>query len=1180
MTIRYLRKPGKLVGFRADQHAILDASAGTGKTYTLEHLVLHLLIEERIAIDQILVVTFTRRATAELQERIRKQLASMLLPDAGVAQISAQEQDRYWTLDDEARAWLQQNLNQFDTAQIFTIHSFCQNILTGHAFANHQLFSGKLVDGDRLFEETYYEILRTVYARDPELSRWLDVWLYFEPEGADKIIKDLRKVVQSQYPLRPAFDEDEFEELFETIHKKYIAKSHLPGKVAEKNRIKTAVLHKFRDAVQAALKAKKKLEGMFTYDDMLELVHDTLYSGDARSDALLAALRARYKYALVDEFQDTDRIQWEVFRRIFVESGGQNILCAIGDPKQAIYGFRGADVDTYFNAIAALKAQGAIEIQLTENFRSSPEMIAAYNEIFSESYFTEPNQYLSPVQTGPLAEGYEHAGVLFRDAGQQSAAIEILQINTDQALKSSQLKLSFAEGIARRIREILDGDQKAIWGRYKVAGGKEKITAKDIYVLTRSRGESALIGKTLRRHHIPYSFYREEGLFQTDEARHIAELLAAICQPAERSLRLRAYLTPFFGIPLELVEKYDNLEPSESAGKTPHQHLLGWHRLGNARSFRELFQDILQTSGIMRRELVVGASERGLTNYQHLFEILVRQTAEMPGTLDDLTGWFKRLVDEDDLPELEDGSLQRLETEKAAVQVMTIHKSKGLQAKVVFVFGGLVRNNLGPHTYVEPGGENDNPRPKAMCLNHNAFDSKGTPEPQKIAEAYGKFKREEAERLMYVALTRAEALMVLPYIPGDLLDCSGDYQPVMNRLHAIVAQINAGTHDPRLFKRTHCDAVQSVSSPKTLEASDLAGWEIPALPELPDPSHFEVLRRHNTLTLASYSSLRQPAGSDRYAEEHDDSEHDDEEESYEVRTQKAIEGIKQKALIESKIKGTKGGNLIHELLEFVDFQSFYSQNSLREPLSFDAWYALPATHELLNKVFAKNGFQPDEDTRLEAAEMVFNALRTPIALPGSASKICLSELETYVHEMRFVFPIPEPGHPPLGQSSAHGELPVSRGYAHGFIDFTFEHEGKTYFADWKSDRLPAGISGEGYNPEALARHVAEKYPTQAVIYTMATLRMLGITKKEEFNEKFGGFFYFFARGMNPQNPELGVHFESVSWQTVEALEQHLRAAGPDAWKPILQGGLAGITLAEELPKRAMAETTPELEEIV
>src|SRR5690606_3617243 len=129
--------------------------------------------------------------------------------------------------------------------------SFCQNILTGHAFANHQLFSGKLVDGDRLFEETYYEILRTVYARDPELSRWLDVWLYFEPEGADKIIKDLRKVVQSQYPLRPAFDEDEFEELFETIHKKYIEKSHLPGKVAEKNRIKTAVLHKFRDAVQA-----------------------------------------------------------------------------------------------------------------------------------------------------------------------------------------------------------------------------------------------------------------------------------------------------------------------------------------------------------------------------------------------------------------------------------------------------------------------------------------------------------------------------------------------------------------------------------------------------------------------------------------------------------------------------------------------------------------------------------------------------------------------------------------------------------------------------------------------------------------------------------------------------------------------------------------------------------------
>src|SRR5690606_11651383 len=177
-----------------------------------------------------------------------------------------------------------------------------------------------------------------------------------------------------------------------------------------------------------------------------------------------------------------------------------------------------------------------------------------------------------------------------------------------------------------------------------------------------------------------------------------------------------AYLTPFFGIPLELVAEYDELKPVSSHEKTPHQHLQRWNQMANARQFRELFQALLDDSGILRRELVVSVGERALTNYLHLFEILLRQTAELPGTLDDLAGWFQRLIDETDLPELEEGSLQRLESANDAVQVMTIHKSKGLQAKVVFVFGAFGAWGYPPHTYVEPGKKDEKPRSKNVCL--------------------------------------------------------------------------------------------------------------------------------------------------------------------------------------------------------------------------------------------------------------------------------------------------------------------------------------------------------------------------------------------------------------------------------------------------------------------------------
>ena len=242
---------------------------------------------------------------------------------------------------------------------------------------------------------------------------------------------------------------------------------------------------------------------------------------------------------------------------------------------------------------------------------------------------------------------------------------------------------------------MLDEDRS----RMRVNDQLVPLQANDIFILTRSGREGLEIGEHLRSARIPYAFYKQDGLFQTREAEDIRALLAAIADPHQRSRRIRAWQSRFFAVSLEVLVDCEDLP-----GAHPLMgRLLDWKALAETKSFDRLFASIIEDSGVIERELFFRDNERALTNYLHIFEILVEEAGRSRATLPELIHTLSAFIARRRLPKGEDGNVQRLESERKAVQIMTMHKTKGLEASVVFLFGGF--DSFGGKTHIYHSNE-------------------------------------------------------------------------------------------------------------------------------------------------------------------------------------------------------------------------------------------------------------------------------------------------------------------------------------------------------------------------------------------------------------------------------------------------------------------------------------------
>ncbi len=1134
MTTR-VAKPAILGDTLTLRDHLIEASAGTGKTYTIENLVLDLIFRG-LKLGELLLVTFTEKATNELKSRIRAKLIEMInMPDGAGTDV---DPDHSWVLTAHNRQRLRDALFEFENASIYTIHGFCNSVLREFAFENRRLFRMEQQPQARVFDlvfpkflKTYvltdrcsYRGLFTAYLKDnpkaledqgfgggllqtlkslvhkdglllPDLNgaeqAWQQFRRYVDPQAALAQLDEInlranfRKKFDSYLNDLNALVQDENRPLWQVLHDLHEMreankklKSSLDslfdattwtfnkakaGKINDSSglsrawqelqhygqallpyfcAVKVQLLRLMLPDLRAAIQDEKQQRGWFDFDDMIGFVAERIGAEPAEGGPLIEALRKKYRVAIIDEFQDTDERQWTLFSRLFLDSRDHRLFL-IGDPKQAIYRFRGADINTYIDARNTIQSRGGGLASLAHNYRSTADIISAVNHIFThESLFAGAIQYDRPVACG-RPDRVVQLG--------QGPAVRCLHLQRDpegddQKLSSYELKQGFAHWIAAEIRALLTTEAD--------------LKARDLAILTRTRREGEHIGDVLADYGIPFAFYKQGGLFQTREARHFFEMLAAVEHPDDESAVKKALLSDFYQIaPAALSEAPD-------VPDGVHVQLTEWRKqIYLDRDYRRLFQDLFQTTGILERLLQEDDNERAVTNYEHLADLLTRDGAALD--LQQLISRLGRLIDK---KESADDDLLRLETEKEAVQIMTIHSSKGLEFEVVFLFAGFSA-----------------PRPEEVHAFHDAERGRVLDLNKSHAAEHGKELREEAERLYYVALTRAKSKMFLPYWRDN---DKAEYQILAPALTDLME------HGPH----TYLDFVtRFYTAPTTAPHGDAHADATPPDIAAQTPDYARVLAEHNRLRLTSYTKLAHHKNtplSGLVSDQLSKLLRDDEDSESDV----AIEGG-------GLPKGKQTGNCLHEILEDMD----PLQQAYAEAPAFEVWREHEAVRQTLTQYLRRYDLIEHEAA---AALLIYQTLTQDL---GADTRVIDFPPEDRLHEVDFYFPIkPSDGY---------------RVMLNGSIDLVMRHEGRYYFADWKSDTLLR------YDRAALNEHVWQNYAMQIRIYLMAMRRWLGITKREHYERVFGGFFYLFVRGMS--EPEQGIYFYRPSWDELREYEQQL-----------------------------------------
>ncbi len=1168
-------RPAILAEIPSDHHAIIEASAGTGKTYTLEHMVIDLLLVAKVRIDEILVVTFTERAASELKVRLRNRLLSISRNPEDPGSEFPPNKAHAWTIGKEEQERLKQALLHFDRAVISTIHAFCQHQLKENAFLHQRLFDQRLADTRLLFGRAFINTLRQNVATDVRLHPYLEAWMtqksltsleellyachqqkgqFFDSYRPDALVDALGaflKLDTTPHRLKPALKRAGISRALSNALLDRVARTkRLATEALEKNALASfldawglqkmndrppletlieaiqdqtpgGILHSVREAliaiealytpltaalsqlllplVRAQLRKEKDTSGQYDFEDMLSLLEDGVSRPDA--ETFTNTLNQRFRYVLIDEFQDTDKVQWSLFERIYLRPGSKTMLRIISDPKQAIYGFRGADVQTYLAAKAHILEAGGVKTTLTTNYRATPAMIRALNRIFDQNqkhpFFSGEIRYDHPV------EAQEKNSISLERRGLPVPPVHVFEIRSaTEKLSGPEAHAILGHRIAQEIATLLDENNGFT---IKEGTTHRPIGPEDIFVLTRTRHEALDIAKHLVAAQVPFGLYKQEGLFQTPEADEILHLLVAIDDPTHRAHRLRAWRGPFFGL---------RAEELAHAKAIPSTHplmvrLLGWHELAKKQSYSQLFRSVGETSGIVERELFLKNSERALTNYLHIFEILLEEALRTQAPFRDIVAALIAFREGRRFLEGQSGAIQRIASDQASVQVMTMHKAKGLEASLVFLYGGFVRMDSYVLSYHQDG---------------QRFVSVGEAKPAPAIQEL----EEEHQRLLYVAATRAKMRLYLPYF-GFAKDHEGTHptnevrqfkrlngpylalNQVLDRIVPEVTRLGASETD---FEH---EAVLDAPGGPNNDLDDyrrLSDWK-PSNAEGSEGLTRTVAgpsRRRLGIPIESFSKLKRARGPVDAKEPPDAGPWEPRPESLDDPESTELPG------------GAATGRLLHELLELVSLET------LREAPSFAFWAADTQVRRCFDHCFARHNITPSLLKRIQ--DMVYRAYRTPVRLGRHAFSEGLVFADHVVREMEFLYPIKDK------EAKNSAPTPAS-GMIKGYIDLVVEHQGRVFIIDWKTDRLPS------YEDVALDSYVEEHYRLQADLYTIAMLKLFGINSRAQYEKRFGGSAYCFLRAMGT-HPRLGLVYKRWDWTSVCArraeLEKEIEAA--------------------------------------
>jgi exodeoxyribonuclease V beta subunit len=688
---------------------VLEASAGTGKTYTIAALAAR-YVADGIALDRLLLVTFTRMATGELRERVWERLVSVERglgrALAGVQQ-SGDEVVALLAAGSRAEVQLRrdrlaQALADFDAATIATTHGFCQEVLGGLGIAGD-------IDPDTTFVEDIRDLVEEI-VDDLYVRRFYsgDAPPFTRAQAAEIARVAVENPVA---PIVPA-----------------------AGEVPQMRR-------RLAEAVRREFEQRKRRMAVMGYEDLLTRLDDTL-AGDG-GEAVAERLRERYSVVLVDEFQDTDPVQWDIVRRAF--GSGSTTLVLIGDPKQAIYAFRGADVYAYLDAAQAAGAQATLDV----NWRSDQGLINAYDTTFGGAKLGHEGIVYRRVRAADANQAPRLSGA------PRGAPLRVRVVRRDEpgiALTAKgfanlgSAREHVAADVAADLVTLLSSTAEI--ERRSEAGAtmsRERVGPRHVAVLVPTNRAAARIRDALDAVGIPAVINGAGSVFGTPTAREWLRLLEAIERPASLTRARSAALTCFLGWSTEQVAA-----AGEDGGEEIHRRLHDWARVLRVKGVASLTEMITLVERLPERILATTDGERRLTDLRHVAQLLHSAAAtEQMGTTA-LTAWLRRRIAEAEQDTSDEERSRRLESDAEAVQVLTIHRSKGLEFPIVYLpflwEPGRIPNGKQPVLFHDPDA--DDARTIDLGLAGAAFRSHHE---QSVVEQRG-----EDLRLAYVALTRAQ----------------------------------------------------------------------------------------------------------------------------------------------------------------------------------------------------------------------------------------------------------------------------------------------------------------------------------------------------------------------------------------------------------------------------------------
>ncbi|MGP1953044.1 MAG: exodeoxyribonuclease V subunit beta [Arsenophonus sp. ET-KM2-MAG3] len=1171
---------------------LIEASAGTGKTYTIALLYLRLLLGigrknaffRRLTVEEILVVTFTQASIDELRSRIRYNIHQMRMACVRngigfdknsiykilLSFISNRNLDAQYLLIAE---------RQIDKAAIYTIHSFCQRILTHNAFESGMLFERSIIKNEDILQKQAcadfwrcycypldYSISKVIFNEwsDPD-SLLVEIKPYLQGDipifikEADKVesIEERHKIIINAIKTIKEFWLLNLIDFFDLINNSSINKrsySHhnlsrwlaavtswaksrtidykIPkelvyfsqSKLIDKTVTDNAPKHDVFLAIDKFLQQSFTLRDFFIskaiinirqriikekirrreigFNDLLSHLDSALHAGDG--DKLASEIRNRYPVVIIDEFQDTDPQQYRIFQRIY-QGHNYSALLFIGDPKQAIYAFRGADIFTYLKA----KKQIKLHYTIDTNWRSSSSMVAAINQLFS---LTEKPFLFDQIPFNKVNSISSNQNLGFIHKTKKISALNFCYLDKETfSVLDYQEMISYycASQICDWLKEGENGT--TLLYRNDI---KKPVTASDIMILVRNRSEAIILQKSLSKFNISSVFLsNQESVFATDEAHDLLYLLQAILSPEKESTLRCALVTRLIGLNAQEIEQLNQDENKFGVFIEEFiNYLLIWKKHGIFHTLRTIMVNYR-----IAENLVINNTDgqSRLMNLMHISELL-QETELQLHNKQALVRWLARQIDQVN-PLLENQQI-RLESDKNLVRISTIHKSKGLEYPIVWLPFSCQFSN----------------KKIAVFHDRNNFQKYLDLTEQKESIRLANEERlSEDLRLLYVALTRSIyhcSIGVGPLIKSYLSrqnDNTSLHQNALNYLlqKGKISNIN-------LLRDSLYELANENISITPISDINLSPWYSKENKSIELFSQNFTGQIQNTWRVTSYSELSCNKIHSLF----------DKITSSDINIEITLQDLAPKIntdmksnnfLIQDEIKdknihtfpkGATAGIFLHSLLELLPFNQHPKESWLAERLEISCFSTEWAS---ILKIWLKNIFEaPLLKDKFSLSKITPGCQLNEMKFYLSIEKILSpSSLDMLTHK----YDILSKSCPPLSFEPLMGVLK-------GYIDLVFCWKSKFYLIDYKSNWL--GINNLAYTQDAIQRLMIDyRYDLQYQLYTLALHRYLqNRLHNYTYQKNFGGVIYFFLRGVDINNPNYGIYHIIPAYELINGMD--------------------------------------------